>query len=159
MFASNKPFESRISGRTDISTQNYLSEIIASGLPEFRNLSSENRKNAFESYFANMLSHEFIQQGVRLRQPETLLRWRRAYAAAVSTDAGYNEILDASTAGEGHKPATKTTIAYREALGNLWLLDELLPWIDGEDFFNGSKRSPRHYLADPAFVHLYLDLI
>jgi len=158
MFASHKPFGSGISGKTDISMQNYLYEIVASGLPEFRILSPENRKIAFESYFMNMLSHEFIQLGVRLRQPETLLRWLRSYAAAISTDAGYNEILDASTAGEGHKPATKTTIAYREALGNLWLLDELSPWIDGEDFFSGLKRSPRHYLADPAFAAYLLGL-
>jgi len=30
----------------------------------------------------------------------------RGYAAAISTDAGYTEILDASTAGVGNKPAT-----------------------------------------------------
>jgi len=105
-----------------------------------------------------MLSHEFIQQGIKLRQPETLLRWLRAYAAAVSTDASYTEILDVSTAGKGNKPAAKTTIAYREALENLWLLDELPPRIDGEDFFSELKRSPKHYLADSAFAAYLLGL-
>jgi len=158
MYAAAKPFGSSISGKTDVSSPKYIVEVAASGLPEFRELSSENRKIAFESYFANMLSHEFSQQGVRLRQPETLLRWLRAYAASVSTDAGYTEILDASTAGESHKPAAKTTIAYREALENLWILDELPPWIEGEDFFSGLKRSPKHYLADPAFAAYLLGL-
>ena len=111
-----------------------------------------------EPYLTNILSHDFRQQGIRLRQPETLLRWLRAYAAAVSTDAGYSEVLDASTAGEGNKPAAKTTIAYREALENLWLLDELTPWIEGERFISGLKLSPKHYLADPAFAVYLLGL-
>jgi len=158
MYAAAKPFGSEIAGKTNVSSIQYITEVVASGLPEFRELSTENRKIAFESYFANMLSHEFSQQGIRLRQPETLLRWLRAYAAAISTDAGYTEILDASTAGENYKPAAKTTIAYREALENLWLLDELSPWIEGEDFFSGLKRSPKHYLADPAFATYLLGL-
>jgi hypothetical protein len=158
MYAAARPFGLAISGKTNVSPPQYIAEIVTSGLPEFRKLSAENRKIAFESYFANMLSHEFRQQGVRLRQPETLLRWLKAYAAAVSTDAGYTEILDASTAGQSHKPAAKTTIAYREALENLWLLDELQPWIEGEDFFSGLKRSPKHYLADPAFAAYLLGL-
>jgi len=158
MFSAGKPFEAGITGKTDIGFSHYIFEITASGLPEFRNFSPESRKIAFESYFANILSHEFSRQGIKLRQPETLLRWLRAYAAAVSTDAGYSEILDASTAGEGQKPAAKTTIAYREALENLWILDELMPWRDGEDFFSGLKLSPKHYLSDPAFSAYLLGL-
>ena len=158
IFSGSKSFETHITGKTDVTTVQYISEIVISGLPEFRKLSSENRKIALESYFENTLSHEFKQQGISLRQPKTLLRWLRAYAAAVSTDAGYNEILDASTAGEGHKPAAKTTIAYREALENLWILDELAPWFDGEDYFSGLKRSPKHYLTDPAFSAYLLGL-
>lgn len=158
MFSATKSFTATISGKTDISPIHYISEIVASGLPEFRKLSTDSRKIAFESYFSNILSHEFSQQGIRLRQPETLLRWLKAYAAAVSTDAGYTEILDASTAGEGTKPAAKTTIAYREALENLWLLEELTPWIYGEDFFSGLKHSPKHYLADPALSAYLLGL-
>jgi predicted AAA+ superfamily ATPase len=158
MLVSEKPGTIKIEGKTEIATQDYIKEITVSGLPEFRRLSSENRKIAIESYFANVLTHDFLQQGVRLRQPETLFRWLRAYAAAISTDAGYTEILDASTAGESNKPAAKTTIAYREALQNLWLLSELDPWIDGEDFFHGLKRSSKHYLADPAFAAYLLGL-
>ena len=86
------------------------------------------------------------------------MRWLKAYAAAVSSEADYAEILDASTAGQGNKPSAKTTIAYREALENLWLLDELKPWLDGERYFSGLKLSPKHYLADPAFAAYLLGL-
>ncbi|MCL2047034.1 MAG: AAA family ATPase, partial [Oscillospiraceae bacterium] len=152
MLETEKPFQAKVSGITGVSSKNYINEIVASGLPDFRSYTTQSRKIAIESYIDNILSHDFSQQGVRIRQPETLLRWLRAYSAAISTDAGYSEILDASTAGEGHKPAAKTTIAYREALENLWLLDELQPWIDGESFFSNLKLSPKHYLADPAFA-------
>ena len=155
MLSETGRFKTDISGKTDLTAAQYIHEIAASGLPEFRDLSIEGRKIAFESYFINMLSHEFMQQGIRLRQPTTLLRWLTSYAAAISTDAGYAEILDASTAGESNKPTAKTTIAYREALENLWLIDELSPWINGEEFISGLKRTPKHYLADPSFA-LYL---
>ena len=158
VFSAPVPCSALIEGRTEISFQDYIAEIVSSGLPEFRKLSTENRKIAMDSYFKNMLSHEFSQQGIRLRQPETLMRWLRAYASAIATDAGYTEILDASTAGESNKPAAKTTIAYREALENLWLLDELPAWTDGHDYFSVLKRSPKHYLADPAFVTYLLNL-
>ena len=158
MFSASAPYTANISGRTDVGSKTYIHEICASGLPGFRHYSSQNRKIAIESFFSNLLSHDFRQQGIRLRQPETLLRWLRAYAAAVSTDAGYSEILDASTAGQGSKPAAKTTIAYREALENLWLLDELMPWSESERFFSGLKYSPKHYLADPAFAAYLLGL-
>jgi len=158
MFSAEKPFSTAISGKTAVGSREYINEISASGLPAFRNYSPENRKIAFESFFANILSHDFRQQGIRIRQPETLMRWLRAYAAAISTDSGYTEILDASTAGENNKPAAKTTIAYREALENLWLLDELQPWSEGENFFSGIKLSPKHYLADPALAVYLLGL-
>ena len=147
-----------IEGRAEAEPVDYIREIALSGLPEFRRYPAKDRKIAFESYFENMLSHEFQQQGVRLRQPETLLRWLRAYAAAISSEANYTEILDASTAGQPNKPAAKTTIAYREALENLWLLDELSPWLDGESYFTSLKLSPKHYLADPAIAAYLLGL-
>jgi predicted AAA+ superfamily ATPase len=75
-----------------------------------------------------------------------------SYAAAISTAAGYSEILDNSTAGESGKPAAKTTIAYREALERLWLIDELPAWLAGENHYSRLKKTPKHYLADPAFA-------
>jgi predicted AAA+ superfamily ATPase len=104
------------------------------------------------SYLENLLTHEFEQEGVHIRQPQTLRKWLTAFAAATSSTAGYNEILDAATAGEGNKPAARTTIAYREALGRLWMIDELPAWLDGEDYYSRLKRTPKHFLADTAFA-------
>jgi predicted AAA+ superfamily ATPase len=158
MLTAEKQFTATVEGESDVKVDRYIYEMAASGLPGIRKYDAGDRKLALESYFDNILSHEFNQQGLRLRQPATLLRWLRAYSAAIATYAGYNEILDVATAGEGHKPAAKTTISYREALSNLWLIDEVTPWIYGEDFFSGLKRSPKHYLADPAFAVYLLGL-
>jgi predicted AAA+ superfamily ATPase len=150
LLASEEPFSAPVAGQTSISFCDYMNEIIASGLPGLRRYSPKRRRLMLGSYLDNMLAHEFRQQGVRIRQPQTLLRWLRSYAAATATDASYKEILDASTAGESDKPAFKTTIAYREALQNLWLVDELPYWSNGEDYIARLKQTPRHYLADPA---------
>jgi len=152
LLSSREPFGAPVGGETSLTIDDYLREILASGLPGIRPYSPGIRKRMIGAYLDNMLSHEFIQQGLRLRQPQTLLRWLRAYAAGIATDAGYNALLDASTGGEANKPAAKTAIAYREALGNLWLIDELPVWLAGEDYHSRLKRSPKHYLADPAFA-------
>jgi len=89
---------------------------------------------------------------VSVRKPALLMRWLRSYAAATATDAGYTEILDGATAGDGDKPSKPTALAYRDALERLWLLDALPPWLDGGDYFSRLKQTPRHHLADPALA-------
>jgi hypothetical protein len=48
-------------------------------------------QSLIRSYVENILTHEFVQQGLRLRQPQTLLRWVKAYAVAPAADAGYDD--------------------------------------------------------------------
>jgi predicted AAA+ superfamily ATPase len=159
MFKADDPFSLRISGRSNTKFGDYVDEIVASGLPALRRYKEgEARKIAIVSYIDNLLTHDFAQEGVAVRQPAALKRWLSAFSAAVSSTAGYNEILDAATSGEGHKPAAKTAIAYREALSRLWLIDELPTWLDGENYYSRLKRTPKHYLADPAFVASLLKL-
>jgi len=158
LFDAPKPFSLPVRGETAVAYPDYMSEIVASGLPGIRALPEGRRRQMLDSFLDNLLSHEFRQQGIRVRQPQTMLRWLRAYASAVATDAGYTEILDASTAGERDKPALRTTAAYREALGNLWLLDEVPAWVAGGDYHSRLKQTPRHYLADPALAAALLDI-
>jgi predicted AAA+ superfamily ATPase len=157
LLSQSAPFTFPVSGVTAVAYNDYMNEIVASGLPGIRRYSKTRRRLMLGTYLDYLLSHEFRQQGVSIRQPLTLLRWLKAYAAATSTDTGYSEILDASTAGEREKPSAKTTSSYREALGNLWLLDELPMWLTGEDYFARLKRTPKHYLADPALAAYLLD--
>jgi hypothetical protein len=158
IFDAPAPFSVPLRGETTVGYPDYMLEIVSSGLPGIRALPEGRRRQMLDSFLENLLAHEFRQQGVRVRQPQTMLRWLRGYAAATATDAGYTEILDVATAGERDKPTARTTIAYREALGNIWLLDELPAWASGDDYHSRLKKTPRHYLADPAFAASLLDI-
>lgn len=152
LLAQERPFSASLSGKTSVAYSLYLSEIVRSGFPGIRRAKEAFAPSLIEGYIRYALSHDFMEQGVSVRRPQLLLRWLTAYAAAMATDTGYSEILDAASAGESDKPARNTTLAYREALQNLWLLDELPPWLGGTDYFSRLKQTPKHYLADPALA-------
>jgi predicted AAA+ superfamily ATPase len=141
-----------IEGETEVSFDRYMEEVTLSGLPGLRIEGERNRRLALGSYLDNLLTHDFAQEGILVRQPQVLKRWLTAYAAAIASTSGYNRILDSSTAGEAHKPAAKTATAYREALERLWMIDELPAWLDGEGYYSRLKKTAKHYLADPALA-------
>jgi predicted AAA+ superfamily ATPase len=147
-----------IEGETAVAFFDYLNEIALSGLPALRIANERRRRTVLSSYLDNLLTHDFVQEGIDIRQPQALKRWLTAYAAAISSTAGYSLILDNATAGVAEKPATKTTIAYREALERLWLIEELPVWLDGENYYSRLKKTPKHYLADPAFAVQLLNI-
>jgi predicted AAA+ superfamily ATPase len=152
LLGQTDPFTAEIEGETSVGFDRYMEEIALSGLPGQRVADELGRRLLFGSYLDNLLSHDFEQEGIRVRQPHVLKRWLTSYAAAVASTAAYNRILDAATAGDSEKPALKTTIAYREALERLWLIDELPAWLDGENYYSRLKNTPKHYLADTAFA-------
>ena len=86
------------------------------------------------------------------------MAWLRAYAAATSSTAGYSQILDAATPGQGDKPARSTADGYRRVLESLWLLDPVPAWELGGSQFTRLGRSPKHHLADPALAARLLGL-
>lgn len=75
-----------------------------------------------------------------------------AYAAATATTTSYNRLLAAATPGEGDKPAKTTTIAYREMLERLYLLEPLPAWIPSRNALARLAQAPKHHLADPALA-------
>jgi len=58
----------------------------------------------------------------------------------------------AATPGEADKPARGTTIAYRDVLSQLWLLDPVHGWLPGHATFSKIGSSPKRHLADPALA-------
>ena len=90
--------------------------------------------------------------GHRVRNPAALRRWLRAYAAVTSTTASYETIRDAATSGEGNKPAKTTTLAYRDTLEAMWVLEPLPAWLPVGSHLSRLKRGPRHHLADTALA-------
>ncbi|WP_433302147.1 ATP-binding protein [Actinoplanes sp. CA-030573] len=147
-----------IDGTTGLRLANYVEEITASGFPAIRGLPPRVRRAELDAYLENVVQREFPEQGYPVRRPAVLRAWLAAYAAATSTTAAYSKILDAATAGLANKPAKETTMAYRDALSSLWLLDDLPPWIPGRNHLDRLSQSARHQLADPALAARLLGL-
>ena len=143
---------SPIGGVTDVDIAGYVDEITRSGFPGIRVFGERARRLQLEGYLDRIVQHDFAEQGLAVRRPHTLRNWLTAYAAATSTTASYNVILDAATAGETDKPAKTTTIAYRDVLTSLWLLDPVPGWLPRRTRFSALARAPKHHLADPALA-------
>jgi len=145
-------------GATDLTYEDYAKEITCSGLPGVRQLSSPIRQRQLTAYLDIIVNREFAEQGLAVRRPDSLRRWLRAYAAATATTASYLAILNAATPGEGSKPTAKTTIAYRDVLSSLWMLDPVGPWDPAGTTISRLSQTPKHFLADPALAALLLNL-
>ncbi len=147
-----------LDGATTHRLASYVDEITASGFPAIRALPPRERRAELDAYLDNVVQREFPEQGYPVRRPAVLRAWLAAYAAATSTTAAYSKILDAATAGLASKPAKETTIAYRDALTSLWLLDEIPAWIPSRNHLDRLGQSPKHHLADPALAARLLGL-
>lgn len=147
-----------LAGMTDVRLADYAHEIVASGFPGMRSLSTRALKFQLDSYLQNAVDRDVPEQGLAVRKPEAMLSWLRAYAAATSTTASYATVLDAATAGVSDKPARSTTVAYRDVLTQLWLLDPVPAWGPPGNPLARLAQTPKHHLADPALAARLLGL-
>ena len=141
-----------LTGETDATIVDYVQEIMRSGFPGIRSLSSRLRRSALDGYLDRIAEHDFNDLDRRVRDPQTLRRWLVAYAAATSTTASFETVRDAAATSQGHKPARSTTLPYRTALEQLWLLDEVSAWHPTRNPLRRLAGSPVHHLADPALA-------
>ncbi len=147
-----------LDGACGLGLDDYAEEIIASGFPVLRHLSTRARRFQLDSYLRNAVDRDVPEQGLAVRKPESMLAWLRAYAAATATTASYSQILDAATPGQADKPARSTSIAYRDVLTSLWLIDSVPAWTPGGNLLTRLGQSPKHHLADPALAARLLGL-
>lgn len=147
-----------ISGSTTMNLSDYAREICSSGLPEITELSPRARRYALESYLRNIIDRDIPEQGVTLRKPATLRAWMAAYAAASSTTTECVKILDAVTSGESDKPSKSTTLAYRDVLSKIWILDPVPAWLPSMSPLSRLVQAPKHQLADPALATTLLNV-
>lgn len=147
-----------LNGATDVRLADYANEIVASGFPGMRTLGARALKFQLDSYLRNAVDRDVPELGLAVRKPDAMLAWLRAYAAATSTTASYTAVLDAATAGVSDKPARSTTVAYRDVLTQLWLLDPVPAWGPAGNPLARLAQSPKHHLADPALAARLLGL-
>lgn len=147
-----------IAGDCRLSLSDYVDEIVASGFPAIRRLPPRPRKFQLDSYLRNVVDRDVPERGLAVRRPDAMLAWLRAYAAATSSTASYSQILDAATPGLAEKPARSTSVAYRDVLTQLWLLDPVPAWQPAGSFLTRLGQSPKHHLADPGLAARLLGL-
>ena len=125
---------------------------MASGLPGLRHHTGRTLRAHLDSYLARVVQRDFLEQGHRVRRPETLRRWMAAYAAATATVTTLDKIRAAATGGDGETPAKTTVTAYRDVLQELWIVDPLPGWLPTRNRLSRLALSPKHHLADPALA-------
>src|SRR5665648_317727 len=141
-----------VRGSTTVELTEYVEAIVSSGLPGVYRLPPRFRTAQLDSYVANVVDHEIPELGVGVRHPEVLRAWFKAYAAATSTTASYNRILDAATPGEDAKPAKATVQTYRSLLERLWLLDPVPGWVPALAPFSRLVQAPKQHVVDPGLA-------
>lgn len=146
-----------LAGTSDLTLRDYVEAIVESGFPGIRSAEPRARRSLLDGYLHRIIDRDLPEVGLEIRRPETLRRWLTAYAAASSSTTTYSRILDATTAGDGSQPAKTTTIAYRDHLTQLWLLDPVPGWVPAMNALSRSRQAPKHHLADPALAARLLD--
>lgn len=142
----------KIAGKSTAGLTDYFDAIVESGFPGIYSLPPRARRAQLDAYIQRIIDKDLLELGYKVRRPETLLRWLRAYAAASSSTTAYSKLLDTTTAGDGQQPAKTTTIAYRDFLSKLWLLDPVPGWLPVGNEFTRLATAPKHQLADPGLA-------
>lgn len=141
-----------LSGASEFTLEDYTDLILSSGFPGFQDLSTRSLNKHLTTYLERLVNVDMKEAGAVVRQPETLMRWLRAYAATVATTTSWDKLRDGASAGDGEKPSKQTSTRYTEALFRLRILDEVPPWLPSGNHLTRLGQAPKRFLADPALA-------
>lgn len=147
-----------IQGSSQVELSDYVREIVASGFPQARQMSDRARGVWLDDYIERVITHDFTEQGHRIRRPELLRGWLRGYASATASSTTFTKIGASLDPGEPAGPTKATSIAYREVLSSLYLLDQVDAWSPAQKLSSRAALAPKHFLADPALAVRLLGL-
>ena len=141
-----------ITGRSDLTLEDYTDEILRSGFPGLRGLPERALRAQLDAYLERIVDRDFPELGRVVRNPALLRRWMAAYAVATATSTSFEKIRAAATGGQAEKPAKTTVQAYRDVLERIFILDELPGWQHSRNYITQLALPPKHHLADPALA-------
>ncbi len=139
-------------GRSSRRLEDYTEEILRSGFPGLRALQGRPLRAQLDSYVQRVVDRDFAELGYTLRNPEGLLRWMRAYAAATSGTASYEKIRRAAVGREEPPVSRNAAAPYREVLERLFQLDPVAAWTPTGSHLNRVALPDKHQLVDPALA-------
>lgn len=140
-----------VGGRTEFGLDEYAEEMGLSGFPGIRLRPGASRMQ-ISGYIENIIQRDIEVSGYRSRKPESLRRWMEAFAAVTSTTASLEKVRGAATRGDGSAPSRRAALDYYEALGRLWVVDDLPGWTPTMDKLSSVNQTPKRHLADPALA-------
>ncbi len=142
--------DAAVTGGTQVGLDQYVDEILRSGLPAVRELPPLAREAQLDSYLEQTALHD-LADGTP-RRARGLLDWMRAYAAGVSTCATHEAINNLAGGRTGSPLATSTARLYRDVLEGVWVLEPLPGWLPSENEFSRSTGIEKHQMCDPALA-------
>jgi uncharacterized protein len=141
-----------LDGETSVSLDDYADEILASGLPGLRRYSGKALRAQLDGYLERIVDRDLPELGQRVRNPSSLRRWMRAYAAASSTTTSFEKIRQAAAGKGGEQITRKGAGPYRDALERLWILDPVPGWSPSRSHLKRLGTAEKHQLCDPALA-------
>lgn len=140
-----------IAGASPLGLGDYADEIVRGGFPGTRHLEGRALRNRLDGYLELIVGRELAEAGLRVRRPETVMGWLRAYGAATATTASWEKVRAAANPGH-NPPAASSTAAYIELLTSLRILDPLPAWFPTRNHLRSLTGAAKHHLADPALA-------
>ena len=150
--------QSPIGGPCPLRVADYAEQVITSGFPAIRGRSECAIRAYLDGYLERIVEHEVHELGRTIRNRAVLRRWMNAYAAATSTTATFERIRDSASPGESSKPTKVTTLAYRDALEAMWLIEGVPAWLPTRNRLRRLASAPVHQMVDPALAARLLDM-
>lgn len=144
--------KARPEGQTTVTLENYVDEILRSGFPGLRGFEGRALRAHLDSYLQRIFDRELPELGYRTRNPAGLMRWLRAYAAAISTTTSLAKIRNAAEGANGELLNKATTVAMRDALAHIWVLDPVPGWTPSGSQIARVAAPAKHQLVDPALA-------
>jgi hypothetical protein len=145
-----------IEGRTELDLDDYVDEILRSGLPGVRGLPQRAREAQLATYVARVVDRDFPELRP-VRNPARLRAWMGAYASATATTTSLEKLRAVAAAGAETPPAKTTVIPYMDVLKRLFILDPLPGWRP-RSHLRELGEAPKHHLADPALAAVLVNV-
>lgn len=149
--------QAAIDGESGVDLDQYVTEMVVGGFPGMRHLSGRALRSQLDSYLERIVDHDMALEGFKVRRPDSVHAWMRAYAAATSTTTSFEKIRKAATTDRGQVAQT-TAAPYIELLKALRILDPVEAWIPSRNHLTKLNQAAKHHLCDPALAVRLLDL-
>lgn len=147
-------------GTSTVNLRQYAQEIVRSGFPGLRGLRGAAHAKAMSAYIDHIVTRDIPEEaGLKVRRPQLLRRWMRAYAAATATTTAYVKIQAAAARSSGDGTMSRATSErYRAALEQVFVLDALEGWRPTRNQLGRAGVAPKHHLVDPALATTLLGI-